>query len=788
MEKKLYILTYDHGGYVLWNEGVKPRLKEILSWMEKYPKLKIGLDYEAFSFDEYAKNDTQAIELCKELLTKYPDRVGLGSTTYGQPLSLFISEESNVRQLTYAIRTNIKHFGKTPSVYAISEFALNNQTPQLALLCGYKAAILRSHVMGYGYPRTFDSAWGKWIGKDNSAINAVPTYDRQGRGFNCTTVDNWILSRWPHDTDISLEDFEEMFSGYSPLLASRYDDLTQKTEEITKYTETKDNYEYILLEDIPEIYGKAEDELKTTDNDFHTQMPWGYCGNEIFNGGRKAEIEVVQAEKLNAFSIFSGGAPLYDNLEKAWKSALINQHHDVMICGLLELARRFIPESLENSRIVKDNSLSSISDFFKGNDSAGELAINLHSFPVDEWINRGGKVHHIVLPPLTAQIIKPDNENYVYTWCSDSDILTTPDYVIKLTEIGIEYIDTISGERLADNTDAALFTALINDKHCYSTGEWKVECSKFGARASYCGFIGNIPFKFNMSFYGNSKRIDCDTEFEVHGERIGTNKETAGLKEALTVNGHLHTEKLCLNLNLKLKENRKMFRDLPFSISEWDGDIRKTEDYWYQKAQILYNEKVSPRESFNSTTHLEGIYWLCLRDDEKGLAILNRGCMGSAIQGNKLLLPLLYSNDYLCGTRISDGVYKDEFSLFPFNSSVSNTDIHREAMSYNYQPILTEIDNCNREKSFSLAKIDSDGGDIILTTLYPEDNKLFARFCNFSDEPATLRFNSEFAKMYQETDLLHNPLAEINENTSIFKPWEIKTINLIQTNENNSNI
>ena len=44
------------------------------------------------------------------------------------------------------------------------------------------------------------------------------------------------------------------------------------------------------------------DELKTEDNDFHVQMPWGYCGNEIFNGVRKAEVEAVQAEKLNAFS------------------------------------------------------------------------------------------------------------------------------------------------------------------------------------------------------------------------------------------------------------------------------------------------------------------------------------------------------------------------------------------------------------------------------------------------------------------------------------------------------
>lgn len=209
--KKLYILTYDHGGYVLWKDEVNPRLKKIFEWMEKYPRLRIGLDYESFTFDEFSRCDPEVVEMITELFNKYPDRVGLGATTYGQPLSLTISEESNARQLTYAIRTNKKYFGKTPNVYCISEYALNNQTPQILRLTGYDAAIMRSHVMGYGYPRTFDSAWGNWIGKDKTAIPAVPTYDKQGRGYNCCTVDNWILSRRPQDTEISLEKFEEMF-------------------------------------------------------------------------------------------------------------------------------------------------------------------------------------------------------------------------------------------------------------------------------------------------------------------------------------------------------------------------------------------------------------------------------------------------------------------------------------------------------------------------------------------------------------------------------------------------
>jgi len=175
MDDKMYILTYEHGGYVLWGEWLKPRLRDIERWLDKYPKLKIGLDYESFTFDEYTRCDPEIVETVGRLLRKYPGRVGLGATTYGQPLALTISEESNARQLSYAVRTNLHYFGVTPNVYSISEFALHNQTPQLISQCGYDAAMLRSHVMGYGYPKNFDCAWGLWTGKDKTAVPAVPT-------------------------------------------------------------------------------------------------------------------------------------------------------------------------------------------------------------------------------------------------------------------------------------------------------------------------------------------------------------------------------------------------------------------------------------------------------------------------------------------------------------------------------------------------------------------------------------------------------------------------------------
>lgn len=180
----VYLLTYDHGGYILWGEHFKERLENAVDWLTKYPSFKIGLDNEAFAYDQYARTQPEIIAYIDEKLRQYSDKLGIGSSTYGQPLSVFINEESNVRQLVYAIRTNLHYFKKTPTVFAISEHGLHSQMPQLLLQTGYKGAIMRTHFMMYGYNPTYDAAYGLWRGDDGSEIPTVPTYEG-GRCLVC---------------------------------------------------------------------------------------------------------------------------------------------------------------------------------------------------------------------------------------------------------------------------------------------------------------------------------------------------------------------------------------------------------------------------------------------------------------------------------------------------------------------------------------------------------------------------------------------------------------------------
>jgi N-formylglutamate amidohydrolase len=124
----LYLLTYDHGGLVLWGtDHFAKYLHSAVDWLNKYPEFKIGLDNEAYTYDFLRQHDTTLLKELRGYLNKYQGRFGIGTCTYGQPLSQFINEESNIRQIGYALETDLSVFQYRPSVYLMSEHAMHRR-------------------------------------------------------------------------------------------------------------------------------------------------------------------------------------------------------------------------------------------------------------------------------------------------------------------------------------------------------------------------------------------------------------------------------------------------------------------------------------------------------------------------------------------------------------------------------------------------------------------------------------------------------------------------------------
>ena len=102
MEQKdlpTYLLTYDHGGYILWGEHFKERLDSAIDWLEKYPSFKLGLDNESFAYDQYAETQPEIIAFVKEKLQAFAGRLAIGSSTYGLSLIHILRMKNRIKAL-----------------------------------------------------------------------------------------------------------------------------------------------------------------------------------------------------------------------------------------------------------------------------------------------------------------------------------------------------------------------------------------------------------------------------------------------------------------------------------------------------------------------------------------------------------------------------------------------------------------------------------------------------------------------------------------------------------------
>jgi alpha-mannosidase len=260
------------------------------------------------------------------------------------------------------------------------------------------------------------------------------------------------------------------------------------------------------------------------------------------------------------------------------------------------------------------------------------------------------------------------------------------------------------------------------------------------------GFISDIPFEFEMTFYEDNPRIDCKVKFDFNGQKIGL------LSEDLR-DGHspfVHEEKLRFKFYPAMDTTATGIRDLPFAISE------------------------------TGNKYIEGNYWTALSDGTSGVAFFNKGNMGSIREkDNSFSIPLAYAMYYIWGTRMLYGPFNYEFALLPFSGNWRNADIHRKALEYSFpipesetKPGKGFMDD--RINTFSFAADD----DIILTGLYPSGENVVARFYKSDDhnQVSALHFIRKSAEMTEITldgKYLRNSDGNIN-----FTPWEIKTFRI----------
>lgn len=791
----LYMLTYDHGGLVLWGpDHFAKYLRSAVSWLDRYPGFKIGLDNEAYTYDFLSQKDTALLGELKGYLLHYKGRFGIGTCTYGQPLSQFINDESNIRQIGYAIETDKTLFNYKPEVYLMSEHAMHSQIPQILNGFGFKGAIMRTHFMMYGYNPTYNSAIGWWIGRDGTRIPAIPTYRGEGNGFGWVTEDNLILTRYPGpECSEPLEAFRAKFSNINPLLATRADDSGLRQEDLVRQYEGNPDFRWVLLDDLLKLYPPPSDEYNTLPDDFHVRMPWGYCGNEIWNMSRQAEIKILVAERLAAMQTLYGGENHESMVTRSWKNLLVAQHHDIQICGILDDARKFLPASICTSDSVIQASMSYFSSLLQSNGLSQILVFNPLSWDRSELIdvtvvipgnvnnlsikkgnktipfeiasreyltkNRSTKLTLLVLieiPALSFQSLsveeakqKPESSGRMII-DKQNRLATTPYWNIKLDNIGgiADITDRQTGEKMLGKMRNAYFAGAINGQSYESTGKWNLDSIVLNDNRlilSETGTIGPIPYRLEMKLFGDSPVIYFTAKFHFSNEMIG--KMTDNKRE--TASAFLHEEKLRFKIFPSLGIGTTGIRDLPFTIAE-------TED-----------------------KYIEGNYWTALADGHKGLAYFNRGNMGSVHEEDgSFSLPLAYSMYYIWKTVILNGDYSYEFAVYPFKGKWDDAGLQRRALEYSYDCVTWCTTKRKNNSLSELQPFSIDAHDVIMSAFYTMQGKPYIRFYEPYGEKSEITFKClDEETLINEVNLAGDELGKINSSVS-FHPWQIRTFRL----------
>jgi hypothetical protein len=767
----VYAATYDHIGVILWGtEQVTKTLARDFDWLERHPDFCIGLDNEAYSYDYLAKEAPELLLQLKDALRRYAGRLSIGTCTYGQPLAAFINEESNIRQITYALDTVEEHLGMRVTVYMTSEHAFHAQMPQILAKCGMRGAVLRTHFMMYGHNPEVDAPVIWWIGADGSRIAALPTYIGQADTpsrinhilpNNTSTLDNRILTDGATEAiPLTLADFRRRFGHIQPLVATRADDIRNTEALIAAHPAP--SYRWITLEDAFDLLPHPQVELRTQADDFKFRMPWGYCGNWIWRRSRQAEVKILTAERLAAIRFALDGTTQSQAVKNAWKDLLVGQHHDIHICGLEKDAELFLGRAIEKSEAIVNEAMQAIGTRI-GNAPSRTIAFNPLPWRRQEVIQVDGQEQWVDLPALGfAQIdcsANSDAPTVPFAWDARALRLTTPHYDISMASTGgfLSLIDRESHRAFFTPPRASgTLAGLIDGRHCESIGTISdVRLNVHTAVIAETGHVGNIPYRSEWTFYAHSRRIDWRGTITFDGQWIGRPKHATDIenKEAATDNRvpafDDHEYKLRLRFFPYLSPFVRGIRDYPFGIAE-TGD-----------------------------RYLNGNYWTAVNDGHLGLALFNRGQMGSIReQDGGLSSVLAFALPYVWGTRMLQGEYQFELGVLPFLGDWKTNDLHRLAYAYNFPFVTSTAVIAGDVLGAAWSPYVEKGEGALMTALYENKGRIFARFHEYQGGNATAAFEWMGKPVnLHEVDMRENPLSDLGTNARL-DPWQITTVDI----------
>jgi alpha-mannosidase len=326
-----YFIDGYHGG--IWGHYPDWNTRFMVDLLRKNPDWKINIELEPETWARVKAVDPAAYTDFKALFADQSlnGRIEYVNPEYAQSYNYNISGESIIRQFNYGIKMVRSHFPEAVfTSYSSEEPCFTSALPQILKSFGFKYASLKNpNTCWGGYTRGHAGELVNWIGPDGTSIITSPRYDVEKLAPKST----WQTIAWgnspqylkaaladgiTHPVGMTLQD-----AGWKngPFIGTGV-----KNGFNSSYTTWRNYFGNIAKND-------ARQNWKVSQEDILVSLVWGsQVMQQIAQHVRVSENKLIMAEKMAAIAkVYSGFAWPQSQLDSAWRTLLLSQHHDCWI-------------------------------------------------------------------------------------------------------------------------------------------------------------------------------------------------------------------------------------------------------------------------------------------------------------------------------------------------------------------------------------------------------------------------------------------------------------------------
>jgi len=529
---------------------------------------------------------------------------------------------------------------------------------------------------------------------------------------------------------------------------------------------------------------------------------------------RRAEENVLNAEKFASLASLYGRRYPQDEMEQTWKNLLFDHFHDIMPGSGIAVNYLDAKRNLESvDRVANDVTLASLREIAAHVNTQNEgepvMIFNSLAWPrtevteieaqlpapatAIEVVDSAGK-------PAESQALSLDAETHRarFLLLSHTPSLGYQIYFVRAStnaptvhSLLKASRDTLENEfiRVKIDPQTGCMTSLF-DKRSGTESLAPAETDTGGPKNSTCGNL-------LQTFVDKPKQWDAwniDADFEnQHWDLDKADEvkliETGPLRAVIEIKNHF--------------QNSTFVRDVTLYAGVPRVDV-KTQVEWHEKHILLkvafpvsaHSDKAAYEIPFGSverpTTRntpaekaqfeVPAQRWADISDAKHGLSLLNDSKYGYDAKGNVLRLSLLRSPEWP-DPHADEGHHEFTYSLYPHGGSWKDALTIRRGYELNYKlislPVGTHEGTLPAEHSF----VQTQSDNVIVTALKKaeDDDSLVLRYYEWAGKEGEVTLQlPPGAQSAWETDLMERPAASLpvqNGGVTLHtKPYEIKTV------------